>query len=71
MYGSTGSGQDVGQFETFTYEEMKAAVYAAHAFGQAYRDPTAMGLPAPAMPCGREPIHWRMRATWTTPPLPT
>src|SRR5205823_6338206 len=26
MYGSTGSGQDVTQLETFTYEEMKAAV---------------------------------------------
>jgi len=31
MYGSTGSGQDVTQLETFTYEEMKAAVDAAHA----------------------------------------
>ncbi|PWU04037.1 MAG: amidohydrolase family protein [Terriglobia bacterium] len=34
MYGSTGSGQDVTQFETFTYEEMKAAVDAAHALGK-------------------------------------
>ena len=34
MYGSTGSGQDVTQFETFTYEEMKAAVEAAHALGK-------------------------------------
>jgi imidazolonepropionase-like amidohydrolase len=34
MYGSTGSGQDVTQFETFTYEEMKAAVDAAHALGR-------------------------------------
>ncbi len=34
MYGSTGSGQDVTGFETFTYEEMKAAVDAAHALGK-------------------------------------
>jgi imidazolonepropionase-like amidohydrolase len=34
MYGSTGSGQDVTQLETFTFEEMKAAVDAAHALGR-------------------------------------
>jgi imidazolonepropionase-like amidohydrolase len=34
MYGSTGSGRDVTGFETFTYEEMKAAVDAAHALGK-------------------------------------
>ena len=34
MYGSTGSGQDVSQNETFTFEEMKAAVDAAHALGK-------------------------------------
>ncbi len=34
MYGSTGSGQDVTQLETFTYEEMKAAVDASHALGK-------------------------------------
>ncbi len=34
MYGSTGSGQDVTGNETFTYEEMKAAVDAAHALGK-------------------------------------
>ncbi len=34
MYGSTGSGADVTQFETFTFEEMKAAVDAAHALGK-------------------------------------
>jgi imidazolonepropionase-like amidohydrolase len=34
MYGSTGSGQDVTQLETCTYEEMKAAVDAAHALGK-------------------------------------
>lgn len=34
MYGSTGSGQDVTGFETFTYEEMKAAVDTAHALGK-------------------------------------
>ncbi len=34
MYGSTGSGPDVTQLETFTYEEMKAAVDAAHALGK-------------------------------------
>jgi len=34
MYGSTGSGRDVTQLETFTFEEMKAAVDAAHALGK-------------------------------------
>jgi imidazolonepropionase-like amidohydrolase len=34
MYGSTGSGQDVTGFQTFTYEEMKAAVDVAHAMGK-------------------------------------
>lgn len=34
MYGSTGSGQDVTGFQTFTYEEMKAAADAAHALGK-------------------------------------
>jgi imidazolonepropionase-like amidohydrolase len=34
MYGSTGSGQNVTGFETFTFEEMKAAVDAAHALGK-------------------------------------
>jgi len=34
MYGSTGSGQDVTGFQTFTFEEMKAAVETAHALGK-------------------------------------
>src|ERR1700683_1184021 len=34
MYGSNGSGQDVSGDQTFTYEEMKAAVDAAHALGK-------------------------------------
>lgn len=34
MYGSTGSGRDVTGFETFTYEELKAGVDAAHALGK-------------------------------------
>jgi imidazolonepropionase-like amidohydrolase len=34
MYGSSGSGQDVTGFQTFTYEEMKAAADAAHALGK-------------------------------------
>src|SRR5207253_7846726 len=34
MYGSTGSGRDVTGFQTFTYEEMKAAVETAHALGK-------------------------------------
>jgi imidazolonepropionase-like amidohydrolase len=34
MYGSTGSGQDVTGDQTFIYEEMKAAVDAAHALGK-------------------------------------
>ena len=34
MYGSTGSGQDVTGDQTFTYDEMKAAVDAAHALGK-------------------------------------
>jgi len=34
MYASTGSGQDVSGTETYTYEEIKAAVDAAHALGK-------------------------------------
>jgi imidazolonepropionase-like amidohydrolase len=34
MYGSTGSGRDVTGYQTFTFEEMKAAVDAAHALGK-------------------------------------
>ncbi len=34
MYGSTGSDQDVSGFQTFTYDEMKAAADAAHKFGR-------------------------------------
>jgi imidazolonepropionase-like amidohydrolase len=34
MYGSTGSGRDVSEIQTFSYEEMKAAVDAAHALGK-------------------------------------
>jgi imidazolonepropionase-like amidohydrolase len=34
MYGSTGSGRDVTGFQTFTFEEMKAGVDAAHALGK-------------------------------------
>ena len=34
MFGSTGSAQDVSGKQTFTYEEMKAAVDAAHSLGK-------------------------------------
>jgi imidazolonepropionase-like amidohydrolase len=34
MYASTGSGQDVSGTETYTYDEIKAAVDAAHALGK-------------------------------------
>jgi imidazolonepropionase-like amidohydrolase len=34
MYGSTGSDQDVTGFQTFTFDEMKAAADAAHGFGR-------------------------------------
>src|SRR5712692_9006505 len=34
MYGSTGSGRDLTGRQTFTFEEMKAAVDAAHALGK-------------------------------------
>jgi len=34
MFGSTGSGQDVTGFQTFTFEEMKAAAEAVHALGK-------------------------------------
>jgi len=34
MYGSTGSGRDVTGFQTFTYDEMKAACDTAHALGK-------------------------------------
>jgi imidazolonepropionase-like amidohydrolase len=34
MYGSTGTGADTSTTQTFSYEEMKAAVDAAHALGK-------------------------------------
>src|SRR2546430_1426740 len=34
MYGSTGTDDDVTGFETYTYEEMKAAVGMTHQFGE-------------------------------------
>src|SRR5437016_3034591 len=34
MYGSTGTDDDVTGFETYTYDEMKAAVEMAHQFGK-------------------------------------
>src|SRR6266566_2581284 len=34
MYGSTGTDDDVTGFQTYTFEEMKAAVDAAHQFGK-------------------------------------
>ena len=34
MYGSTGSAADVSGRETFTFDEMKSAVHAAHALGK-------------------------------------
>src|SRR6202023_3931954 len=34
MYGSTGSDKDVTGFETYTYEEMKAAADVAHKAGK-------------------------------------
>src|SRR5213593_285458 len=34
MYGSTGGFDDVTQFQTFTFDEMKSAVDAAHALGK-------------------------------------
>jgi imidazolonepropionase-like amidohydrolase len=34
MFASTGSGQDVSGFQTFTFEEMKAAADAVHALGK-------------------------------------
>jgi imidazolonepropionase-like amidohydrolase len=34
MYGSTGTDDDVTGFETYTYEEMRAAVDTAHQFGK-------------------------------------
>jgi imidazolonepropionase-like amidohydrolase len=34
LFGSTGSFEDVTQFETFTFDEMKAAVDTAHALGK-------------------------------------
>jgi imidazolonepropionase-like amidohydrolase len=34
MFGSTGSFEDVSQYQTFTFDEMKAGVEAAHALGK-------------------------------------
>jgi imidazolonepropionase-like amidohydrolase len=59
MYGSTGSGQDVSGAETYTFEEMKAAVDAAHAAGKRI-----------AIHSAPVPIRWNMPPIWTTPRLP-
>ena len=50
MYGSTGSGADVTGNETFTYDEMKAAVDAAHIFGKRIAI-HSYGPTADATPC--------------------
>ena len=44
MFGSTGSFQDVSGFQTFTYDEMKAAVTVAHQLGK----PIAIHLYGPS-----------------------
>jgi imidazolonepropionase-like amidohydrolase len=36
MYGSTGTGRDLTGFQTFTYDEIKAGVDAAHALGKKF-----------------------------------
>jgi len=59
MYGSTGSGQDVTGFETFTYEEMKAAVDAAHALGKRIAIHTYG-------PAGARDAGVRARIPWST-----
>jgi len=66
LYGSTGTDDDVTGFETYTYEEMKAAVEMAHHFGKKIaihsygpdgaRDAYAQGR-----------IRWNTRRTWTMP----
>jgi Amidohydrolase family len=68
MFGSTGSGQDVSGFQTFTFDEMKAAVDAAHALGKriaihSYGPTGARDAVAP----GR--TRWSTPPAWTTTPF--
>jgi imidazolonepropionase-like amidohydrolase len=63
MYGSTGTGADTSGVQTFTYDEMKAAVDAAHALGKRiaiHSYPTAA-----ATRCARG------RTRWSTPSIST
>lgn len=64
MYGSTGGFDDVTGFQTFTFEEVKAAVDATHALGKKSRF-IVTGRRARAMPFARASIRSNMRRTWT------
>src|SRR5215831_6116476 len=66
---STGTDDDTTGFETYNYEEIKAAVETAHQFGKKMPFiPTA--LMARATPYAQEPIPSNTPPAWTTPRSP-
>jgi imidazolonepropionase-like amidohydrolase len=67
MFGSTGSGRDVTGFETFTFDEMKAAWTQRMRSANALRF-ILMGLMVRATLFARVPIHSSTRPTWMMPP---
>jgi hypothetical protein len=65
VYGSTGGFDDLTQFQTFTFEEMKAAVDVAHALGRKVAI-HSYGPAGARMPFAPALIRSSMRRTWTT-----
>ena len=60
-----GGFDDVTGFQTFTFEEVKAAVDATHALGKKIADSLLTGRRAHAMPFALAPIRSNTRQTWT------
>jgi hypothetical protein len=64
-----GSGQDATGFQTFTDEELKAAVDTGHALGKAIAIHT-YGPAGLGMQCALTPTRSSMLTIWTTKPSP-
>ena len=64
MFGSTGSGQDVTGVQTFSFEQMKAAVEAAHLNGKRIAT-HRYGPEGGGTRCGRGRIRSNTRPIWT------
>jgi len=65
LYASTGTDDDTTGFETYSYEEIKAAWTRRISSGKRLRF-IRMGRMERATRCGQERIRWSMRRTWTT-----